>query len=63
MFFPTNDLTVNDEKIVAATVHKFQGSERDMIIFDTVDSYPQSRTGMLLTDKNSEKLINVAVTR
>ena len=29
--------------VLAATVHKFQGSERDMMIFDTVDSYPQER--------------------
>lgn len=62
-FIPNNERTDAENKIVAATVHKFQGSERDMIIFDTVDSYPQSRAGMLLTDKNSEKLINVAVTR
>ncbi|MFP3380937.1 AAA domain-containing protein, partial [Bacillus sp. SIMBA_069] len=35
--------------IIAATVHRFQGSEREMMIFDTVDSYPQNRAGMLLT--------------
>ena len=33
--------------VLAATVHKFQGSERDMMIFDTVDSYPQERPGVL----------------
>ncbi|WP_428908251.1 AAA domain-containing protein [Niallia sp. Krafla_26] len=49
--------------IIAATVHKFQGSERDVMIFDTVDSEPQQRAGMLLTGKNSERLINVAITR
>ncbi|WP_147533504.1 AAA domain-containing protein [Bacillus marasmi] len=49
--------------IVAATVHRFQGSERDVIIFDTVDSFPQERAGMLLTGKDSERLINVAITR
>lgn len=52
-----------DKRIVAATVHKFQGSERDMIVFDTVDSYPQHRAGVLLTDEDSDKLVNVAVTR
>ena len=56
-----------DEKInvdlIAATVHKFQGSERDIMIFDTVDSEPQQRAGMLLIGKNSERLINVAITR
>ncbi|MFK2826017.1 AAA domain-containing protein [Bacillus sp. B190/17] len=49
--------------IIAATVHRFQGSERDVVIFDTVDSAPQGRAGMLLTGKESERLINVAITR
>jgi hypothetical protein len=49
--------------IIAATVHRFQGSERDVMIFDTVDSDPQNRAGMLLTGKDSERLINVAITR
>lgn len=49
--------------IVSATVHRFQGSERDVMIFDTVDSNPQERAGMLLTGKDSERLINVAITR
>ncbi|MEH7252170.1 AAA domain-containing protein [Neobacillus niacini] len=49
--------------IVSATVHRFQGSERDVMVFDTVDSDPQERAGMLLTGKDSERLINVAITR
>ncbi|WP_318503777.1 DEAD/DEAH box helicase [Bacillus sp. T3] len=49
--------------IIAATVHRFQGSERDVMIFDTVESPPQNRVGMLLTGKDSERLINVAITR
>lgn len=49
--------------IIAATVHRFQGSERDVMIFDSVDSYPQTRAGMLLVGKESERLINVAITR
>jgi hypothetical protein len=49
--------------IIAATVHRFQGSERDVMIFDTVDSAPQERAGMLITGKDSERLINVAITR
>ena len=49
--------------IIAATVHRFQGSERDVMIFDTVDSAPQDRAGMLMTGKDSERLINVAITR
>ncbi|MDP4085509.1 MAG: AAA domain-containing protein [Bacillota bacterium] len=49
--------------IMAATVHRFQGSEQDIMIFDTVDSFPMNRAGMLLTGKDSERLINVAITR
>ncbi|EMA6344922.1 AAA domain-containing protein [Bacillus cytotoxicus] len=49
--------------VLAATVHKFQGSERDMIIFDTVDSYPQERPGVLFFDHKNHRLVNVAVTR
>jgi hypothetical protein len=49
--------------IIAATAHRFQGSERDVMIFDTVDSDPQDRAGMLLTGKDSERLLNVAITR
>ncbi|MFD1737582.1 DEAD/DEAH box helicase [Bacillus salitolerans] len=49
--------------ITAATVHKFQGSEKEVVIFDTVDGYPEQRPGMLLTGKDSERLINVAITR
>lgn len=52
-----------ERNVIAATVHKFQGSERDMIIFDSVDSFPQTRAGVLLTDENSDRLVNVAVTR
>ncbi|KOP81656.1 DNA helicase [Bacillus sp. FJAT-21945] len=54
---------VHEADIIAATVHRFQGSERDMMIFDTVDSYPQDRAGMLLTGKESDRLLNVAITR
>jgi hypothetical protein len=56
-----NELLTAD--IIAATVHRFQGSERDVMVFDTVDSEPQTRAGMLLTGKDSERLINVAITR
>ncbi|WP_088040967.1 DEAD/DEAH box helicase [Bacillus sp. EAC] len=49
--------------IQIATVHRFQGSECDVIIFDSVDTKPQASPGLLLTDRNSERLINVALTR
>ncbi|MDE5413540.1 AAA domain-containing protein [Alkalihalobacterium chitinilyticum] len=49
--------------IISATVHRFQGSERDVMIFDSVDTFPEERAGMLLIGKDSERLINVAITR
>ncbi|MGM0876915.1 MAG: DEAD/DEAH box helicase [Bacillota bacterium] len=54
---------LQDSDIISATVHRFQGSERDVMLFDTVDSYTQDRPGMLLIGKDSERLINVAITR
>ncbi|MDP4549991.1 AAA domain-containing protein [Alkalihalobacillus macyae] len=53
----------HEADILSATVHRFQGSERDMMVFDTVDSEPEYRPGMLLIGQNSERLINVAMTR
>lgn len=58
-----SETSMKGADIIAATVHKFQGSERDVMIFDTVDGPPQSRAGMLLIGKDSERLINVAITR
>lgn len=49
--------------IIAATVHRFQGSEREVMIFDTADAFPHERAGMLLIGKDSERLLNVAITR
>lgn len=57
------DQQLQSGEILSATVHKFQGSEREVMVFDTVDSFPESRPSMLLTGKESERLINVAVTR
>ena len=57
---------LRNSPIYASTVHQFQGSERDIIIFDTVDSYRLKRPGILLTRKkndNALRLINVAVSR
>jgi hypothetical protein len=54
---------IPNKDILAATVHRFQGSERDSIIFDIVDSFPEARPGMLLNDEKSDRLVNVAVTR
>ena len=56
----------NDTTDVAcSTVHQFQGSERDLIIFDAVENYPASKVGWLMGKEmdSVSRLINVAVTR
>ena len=53
-------------RIHSATVHQFQGSEQNVIIYDAVDSYPLRQPGGLLTKtKNNiaNRLFNVAVSR
>lgn len=53
-------------KISCATVHQFQGSEKDVIIYDAVDCYRMPYPGTLLTNTNNNyanRLFNVAVTR
>lgn len=51
--------------VTCATVHQFQGSESDVLIFDAVESYPTNRVGFLMgKDLNQVlRLINVAITR
>lgn len=53
------------KRIACSTVHQFQGSERDVIVLDVVESYPQNPG--VLTSKNEngsvDRLVNVAVTR
>lgn len=51
--------------VACSTVHQFQGSERDLIIFDAVESYPASKVGWLMGKAldSVSRLINVAVTR
>lgn len=52
--------------ISCATVHQFQGSERNVVIFDAVESYPSSKAGVLLSNNENgdvTRLINVAITR
>ena len=54
------------ESVGSATVHQFQGSERPIIIYDTVDCFRMPYPGTLLTSmKNdiADRLFNVAVTR
>ena len=53
-------------KISCATVHQFQGSERNVVIFDAVESCPSTRAGWLMARNEGgsvTRLINVALTR
>lgn len=52
--------------IACATVHQFQGSEKDVIVYDAVDCYRMPYPGMLLTSTENNyanRLFNVALTR
>ncbi len=56
----------NGKNIAVSTVHQFQGSERDIIIFDTVDSYRQKIAGPMFNNAKNDyanRLFNVAITR
>ncbi|MEK4824141.1 DNA helicase [Niallia circulans] len=59
-FFPE---AIIEKRLIIATVHRFQGSERDIIIFDSVEGEAFLKPGILLTGKESERLINVAISR
>lgn len=52
-------------RVTCATVHQFQGSESDVIVFDAVESYPTSKAGFLMSKDLGvvQRLINVALTR
>jgi superfamily I DNA and/or RNA helicase len=57
------DLNIN---VKVATIHKFQGSEKEIIILDLTDDYPQEKVGRIFLEKESnqgKRLINVAITR
>lgn len=51
--------------IRCATVHQFQGSEGNVVLFDAVESYPGSQAGFLMSNDSDSimRLINVALTR
>lgn len=55
-----------NQKIVCATVHQFQGSEKDMIVYDAVDCYRMPYPGMMISSEQNQyanRLFNVAMTR
>ncbi len=58
--------TYPEKKIEAATVHKYQGREMDMIIFDLIDAPAKSGLAPFLKGVHggvAMRLINVATTR
>lgn len=57
--------TQGTTNVSCATVHQFQGSESDVIVFDAVESYPKSAVGFLMGKEPNQvaRLINVAITR
>jgi hypothetical protein len=56
-------VTSKSSSIIVSTVHKFQGSERDVILFDLTDSSPERKPGRIITDEQSDRLLNVAISR
>lgn len=51
---------INLQQVKCATVHQFQGSECDVILFDSVDCYLRRFPSNLLV---SDRLVNVALSR
>lgn len=47
----------------SGTVHQFQGSDADVVIFDMVDGFGRSGIGYLLRGDTGIRLVNVAITR
>ncbi|MBU1256217.1 hypothetical protein KKA49_00840, partial [Patescibacteria group bacterium] len=52
-----------EKKVVADTVHKFQGKEKDIIIFDLATHKPTKLTDDNQERGDDEKLLNVALSR
>lgn len=50
-------------QIDVGTIHQFQGSEADVVIFDVVDGVGRKGLGALLRDDTGMRLVNVAITR
>ena len=57
---------ISSDRVECKTVHRFQGNERDMVIFDTVDTKPM-KPGVLLAGTkgrtSAPNLINVSISR
>jgi hypothetical protein len=50
-------------RIEAGTVHQFQGSDADCVVFDVVDGVGRTELGVLLRGDVGLRLVNVAITR
>ena len=58
--------TGKNVKIISSTVHSFQGSEQDIIIYDAPDCYIRPYPTQLLSDNKNQiadRLFNVAMSR
>ncbi len=52
------------DMVTASTVHRFQGSESDAVIFDLVDTYPQTQASNLTgRGPDALRLLNVGLSR
>ena len=61
-----NELEALPHAIKCATVHQFQGSEEDVIVYDAVDCYRLPFPGTLIAStagRYADRLFNVAMTR
>lgn len=56
-------LNLGQSTLDIGTIHQFQGSEADIVIFDLVDGPGRGKLGRLLEGDAGMRLVNVAVTR
>ncbi len=54
-----------DRQVTVATIHRFQGAEMEVVIFDLVDALPQHKASKLTGSDTelSRRLLNVAISR
>lgn len=52
-----------EDRVTCGTVHQFQGSEADVVVFDPVDGPGRPNVGHMLTGKQGTRLTNVAISR
>jgi hypothetical protein len=63
------EVGLSEKDVSVSTVHRFQGSEQDVVVFMPCEGYPQSRIGYLSdmrafdTESIAARLLNVAISR